>query len=1100
MTKPKDHAVCFAEALAEELVEVDALRRKKDKDLAPRESLQWSKVRNIAETAGASGGEDKDGVAAAEEARTVVSEARKMKLAGLAFSGGGIRSATFNLGVLQGLAQYNKVRTFDYLSTVSGGGYIGNWLEAWILRSGQEPKKRPTESARCKQDKEIEVKVTELEIQDAEVDVQIEEIDVQVAETDVQDEGIDVVEKELRPTRTARSKSVELGEKKDEKSHTEPPPIRFLREYSNYLTPRLGVLRADTWTIVAIYLRNLLLNQTVLTLLLFALLLLPYLAVCLTKALCVTWMWRWTAPMMVFALMTGALSVGARNLRGLIACEQKPERTSGWLPPQNQFAVIVTIVAPVFLAVWILTAWLSLHTGLRIGDWDTARNWYRWPCWGSALLGLPMAISWWFGFPPKKGHDNDARRELRKRNLVWSLWSLGTGAVSGLMMLAAVHEVFGRMQGWGGANWHELGLGVPLTLLVFLAAATIQVGLMGWTFVDPYREWWARVAGWILILTIMWAAVFGLAIYASLGLLWMRGWRTAGLAAWIASTATGVLGAKSAKTGALESAGVKVTLLSITPYVFIVGLVSLLSLSLELILARFYLPSMNEAWNTFLARSPGVEKAVNWVLKVSASMTSGAVTLSGTAATSPGPVPHATMTLVQAHFRLLDRVANPWLILVFFVVLGVCWLLSRRIDLNEFSMNLLYRNRLVRCYLGATHEERQANPFSGMDCCDDLFLKDLRSRECYSGPLPILNGTLNLVNSRDLAWQERKAESFPMTPFRCGFDTWIEQIDLERNYKRENKRRHISKYAYRPTENYGYKDKGFYVGTAMSISGAAACPNMGYHSVPSLAILLTFFNVRLGFWAGNPRNETWKNPGPRVGLKQLLCELFGWTDDNAKYVYLSDGGHFENLGVYELVKRRCKYIVACDAGEDPNYSFEDLGNAIRKCREDIGVEIELDTTRLVPKSSGPNVDRNKDNDKNDGVDKKLPSQHCVVGTIRYDMADPGGEMGVFVYIKASLTGDEPADVLNYHSAHKTFPHQSTANQWFTESQFESYRRLGQHIMETLFAGRKDTHEYQDLTSQDLMSREHLQAFRGLRTDELFEKLKKKWPPKDEFET
>jgi hypothetical protein len=133
---------------------------------------------------------------------------------------------------------------------------------------------------------------------------------------------------------------------------------------------------------------------------------------------------------------------------------------------------------------------------------------------------------------------------------------------------------------------------------------------------------------------------------------------------------------------------------------------------------------------------------------------------------------------------------------------------------------------------------------------------------------------------------------------------------------------------------------------------------MGYHSIPSLAMLMTFFNVRLGFWAGNPRNKnTWTVPCPPFGLKQLLCELFGVTDDNAKYVYLSDGGHFENLGVYELVKRRCRYIVACDASADPNYSLDDLGNAIRKCREDIGLEIELNTMPVVPKRSGTNGDK-----------------------------------------------------------------------------------------------------------------------------------------------
>jgi hypothetical protein len=506
---------------------------------------------------------------------------------------------------------------------------------------------------------------------------------------------------------------------------------------------------------------------------------------------------------------------------------------------------------------------------------------------------------------------------------------------------------------------------------------------------------------------------------------------------------------------------------------------------LELILAIFYMANtkMVETWNVFLAESPTVEKVANWVLKVSGNGASGAVTLSGAASTSSASAPHGAPPYMHAHFAILGIVTNGWLILACLVVLCVCVWLSYRVDLNEFSMNLMYRNRLVRCYLGATHERRQPNPFSGLDSGDDLFLSTLRSSEGYSGPLPILNGTLNLVSTRDLAWQERKAESFPMTPLRCGFDTWIEQRNLEKNYASDRKLRKaddITKFAYRPTEKYGYIDKGLYVGTAMSISGAAASPNMGYHSVPSLALLMTFFNVRLGFWAGNPRNsKTWTHPGPKVGLGQLLRELFGLTNDNARYVYLSDGGHFENLGVYELVKRRCKYIVACDAGADPNYAFDDLGNAIRKCREDIGVEIEVDTAPLIPKSDGANGDKSG---------KKQTTQHCVVGTIHYDMADPEGGKGVFVYIKASLTGDEPADVLNYQTCHATFPHQSTADQWFSESQFESYRRLGQHIVETLFAGRESKARDGQLISVSASDR-----LRGLSTTKLFKELQKKWP-------
>jgi len=168
----RDHAICFAEALAEELIEVEALRARRGVNsdpLTPKEILQHEHLKEIADRAGETTRDNIKGKEAAEEAKFVVGQARKMELAGLAFSGGGIRSATFNLGVLQGLAQYNKVRAFDYLSTVSGGGYIGNWLEAWISRSA------PTQD------------------------------EGHAAGPHIQ-EGIDAVEEELRPTRTRAPK------------------------------------------------------------------------------------------------------------------------------------------------------------------------------------------------------------------------------------------------------------------------------------------------------------------------------------------------------------------------------------------------------------------------------------------------------------------------------------------------------------------------------------------------------------------------------------------------------------------------------------------------------------------------------------------------------------------------------------------------------------------------------------------------------------------------------------------------------------------------------------------------------------------------------
>lgn len=128
------------------------------------------------------------------------------------------------------------------------------------------------------------------------------------------------------------------------------------------------------------------------------------------------------------------------------------------------------------------------------------------------------------------------------------------------------------------------------------------------------------------------------------------------------------------------------------------------------------------------------------------------------------------------------------------------------------------------------------------------------------------------------------------------------------------------------------------LGTAMTISGAAASPGMGYHSSPALSLLLTFFNVRLGARLGNPSyagDRTYKLLGPFFAAKPMIQEAFGLTSDRKRYVYLSDGGHFENLGLYEMVRRRCHLIVVSDAGCDPACGLEDLGNALRNLNVDV---------------------------------------------------------------------------------------------------------------------------------------------------------------------
>jgi len=166
-----------------------------------------------------------------EKVRQLRRQALDEDLVGLALSGGGIRSATFCLGFLQALAEFRLLSRFDYLSTVSGGGYIGGWLAAWIKREGEV--------------RNVERQLCPNRIDEARA-------------------------KRWRgPQRPLPDDSEELrGPVLD----AEPEPIHHLRDFSNYLAPRPGVFSADGWVLIAVYLRNLLLNQFVLLLALVALL------------------------------------------------------------------------------------------------------------------------------------------------------------------------------------------------------------------------------------------------------------------------------------------------------------------------------------------------------------------------------------------------------------------------------------------------------------------------------------------------------------------------------------------------------------------------------------------------------------------------------------------------------------------------------------------------------------------------------------------------------------------------------------------------------------------------------------------------------------
>ncbi len=975
--------------------------------------------------------------------------ANQRKLLGLAFSGGGIRSATFNLGVLQGLAERKFLRRFHYLSTISGGGYIGSWLAAWIHRRGMKE-----------------------------------------------------VEERLGAQRVNQPK------------FKEPPEIRFLREYSNYLTPRTGLVGADTWTAVAIYLRNLVLNQSILVLFIAAIALAPRVVVAAAQ-----YSRSWgSVPHPPFFLLLAALAACvllmiARNMAYYNGSERVLARVkpaSEWVKPvredvvkvewlagklegyagrlrarlgrieiwdQNimhrrdvaqathisrleavqgtsatlvldkpvsgvregdlvfkvypwiarQSGITLFVLLPAFLAsaflAWMLalgqpTSYSSIRPWLTDGAVAGALAWL----WGMVIVACTAAgrRSWTWTQAPRMAGAIVA--------------SAVAGAAGGLLLMQAGF----LLQKWlkqPAGMWNAIGFGTPLVTLVLLAFSVLQMGLLNRLFPDPRREWLGRLEAWLLIFCLIWASAFALAGYSPLLLLWLSQFPlskwTAALA-WVASTLIGVVGGRSAKTSGLD-ATVKDKLLGATPYIFVAGLLVLVSAGVHSILQ--HLDRGNRGPEQVVTRMTGTSPEQVTVRMTETSSQQVAVEVQALVKKEKKP-----LLPVAAYWNSLLTSLDGRVFYAFLLCLLAAVLLAWRVDLTEFSMHYFYRNRLVRCYLGASNRERVPNPFTGFDEDDDLFLAQLTSDNGYDGPYPILGCALNLVHGQDLAWQERKAASFIMTPRHCGYDVWYEKLLRPGQWETPGR----DPGGYRPTGEYAYADGGFFLGTAMAISGAAASPNMGFHTSPALSFLMTVFNVRLGRWIGNPRHpKCWKKAGPAIGLGYLLTELLGSADDARNYVYLSDGGHFENLGLYELVKRRCRFILASDAGEDKNLAFNDLASAIRKCRSDMGIEIKIKTDKFFSAPAS-----------------QFSQWHCAIGEILYRNSDPRWsqepdskkqiENGILVYIKTSLTNDEPADVLNYKTSHPDFPHQSTADQWFSESQFESYRALGQHIIQTLF--------------------------------------------------
>jgi len=668
------------------------------------------------------------------------SNALNSDVCGLAISGGGIRSATFGLGILQGLAQVGLLNRFDYLSTVSGGGYIGSWLSAWI-----------------------------------------------------RDAGFNQVAKDLKP-------NVKRSQPKDE-----PAPIRHLRYYSNYLAPRPGLFSFDGWTLLCIYLRNSGLNLLVLILAVLSL----FVGMrCIVELYAVVHGWEQYRS----AIIMAAVALLALAVCGTIVSGKVKGSVDSRTGSKSRRCFTVGIVAWLLAAIGAsLVLFLERNEKLFA---ITTKAGKHWPLLVFVLVVTMAIIHVAMGW---------ARQKCLCRILLSGL----AGILGGLLLFGMMAIMRNLGAHFAVATWSTFS--VPIILFALVLTNFLYLGLMANFYKEEEREWWSSQNARLLVIAAAWCVAFLISTYTptliALGLSqkdrlgrYLVGSLSGG---WVASTLAGLWAGKSPATVNTRRGGIKEWLAIVAPYVFVIGL-----LAIEAFLAMYLMYwaySLTGNGNSLMDYPPAEL------------------------------LQHLNSAKSNIHFGPWCEI---WAGAAIFVVAAcffiLSWLLGKVIGVNRFTLHELYLNRLVRCYLGATRE-RNSNPVTNFDPDDNLNMdilypgknatiaRDARqhgsnSGSQYRGPLHLVNAALNLkagdVYSRNegetLTLRDRKAVSFTFSPMYCGSD----------------------RTGYRESSDYR---SGIDLGTAVTISGAAVSPNMGFHSSPAVTALLTIFNVRLGAWLRNPR-------------------------------------------------------------------------------------------------------------------------------------------------------------------------------------------------------------------------------------------------------
>ncbi len=805
---------------------------------------------------------------------------------GLAFSGGGIRTATFNLGVLKALHELGLLKHVDYLSTVSGGGYIGAWWTAWRARWGKEfPETSP--------------------------------------------DGPNSSQGEI---------------------NREPEEVRHLREFSNFLSPRIGFFQSEMWNAV----------------------------MAVSSAM---------LPAVLVASSVIALAfLGWLGLNSLILTSALgfPVPGHDWLTAHGLSWVTGRALAPVVLSVVTIITYICFEwTWHCAGKAEKVPSRSRMFVFHFVMSGLIIAgicVGWHLLMRAGWKHPESLSNA--------KLWQWSTGISPGGSGFSFSFHLFDAPILWAGV---ALVVFVPRLLIMRLRKVSVSGKIV--SIIDRALS---RMLGATVVVT-------------ALGVLWLAG-------CWLNYTDWGT---NVPVGGALLSGG-------------------------AFTLLRNWIGRLGPA------KKRGVMDIVKPLIPQILAYVAIALW---------------SICIAALLARWIHRGTSPWLLFV--IALGIVVFAVLFFDPAQVSMHSFYRNRLTRAYLGASNLDAkklsEQNRQTDVRLHDDIELRALSptidelakdkkkpdDEHVYSHdddcsgrvrPLHLICCTANDIGGDQLGNLSRGARSAVLSKLGFAIGNYSTTWETDR-------------------EALG-------LGSAITASAAAFNSNMGSLSMTlgaGVTFLCTALNLRLGLWLGHPLSKRvgapWLAPG-----SLFLKEMFGLTYSGlrpprppkprrpvAKYVHLSDGAHFENLALYELVRRHCRYIIVSDCGADLEVAFDDFGNAVRRIREDFGVEIDIDLSPLKPNA------------------ERISKQHVAVGIVSYDPRGDRKDNAILVYLKPALTGDEPYDITQYRTRNADFPHESTADQFYDEAQWESYRRLGEHAAYSALRFVERERQRDDLSADEIFN-------------------------------